>query len=1242
VRLLDECCPSKYYWILLAGNITSSLAQLKFWSLFEPEDKRIPFMVEDNPLRTFAFYLFCTAEGNSQLVDSYNQAVNLGQYNPNYMRIEQDFVRSFDPDSTTSNEEKEINYVINSKMKSNKASFEAWEHKLINSYRYLKAQANNNIMSDMERYLWDEFIGRLALENTSRMYGKGKAEQVQSHIEREGKRSLRLNRLKIWRDNNKQKYKDMVSLCKLGIPKELRPTIWSELFGFSGVRDSDFEKNKIPEYEKYIRESIGNDCIVYRQIEQDVMDMAPLNNSNKEEFENKEKPLILKIAKAFYAWCLEKNSEKKHSGPEKDSEKKDNKSPKKDKEDSLEKGKYTYFKGVLYLIQKVSQVFDEVEIFWCVVGFANALPYLFKSQEVMTAGLTWNHKLLLLAITTIMEKKYPKIYEAIIKHGLPIEYYISDKVFTILSTVFNTEALLSFYDIIALEAGSKEPIRAMWVILTGCVMLMKLNETYIIPARSAEEIALIINNTGINRLNRQKIIEELYNLNNELFTTYNPIWDKILMLVTNDKSSAIGINHELMSKANKLEAHYKSARELTKQTKQIIKEIRDLIPGSKRDIDDGYWMKNFVRRFCKYYGDAAKKEVPEDVHIYIHKCYNIPNNVRELELSSSDDMREINIEEDGNVNSIETFGYQEGMTLTLTVGGSDSCTIDLSNYEANTPITIDFPLNPKKESGKPSTPQKPQMFVSLVLLLVTKGYEGISEDYKRMKDCMLHKSTIVTSLKGANKETNAVEKFKQNLKSKLMNAGMVSAYVPGAKILSLTESNMPTKENDIKALLHMFSLVKHENVSYVQSEMPDAEPEVKELAEKVYKQFSKHYGGRLPLKRVVVSLIAGSSLTVNKKLSYFYKLYTSFTGTGNLEEGQNCFLLDDIIELIQLLCELYLVYIPPEDIPHLTEQIMTKGGINRITRSYLVSANISTPEKITNVLMNKNLKKEGDTADAIDVTRQVQAAFADHWETWGHKQLFTEDSSSFCLNLKEILKGFSTRPKNNGPYRLIICYRHNGENFYKVLDYDRKERLKAIEETKEEGERSGVTNFLVFCKNNFSFVGEKIKMSEDEFLYRMKKFPVLTELMRLHLGSSATELVAKKSTNCKVKITKGDERIVVVDFTEDNKNEEQKGPKYDFRETENTKTTLSTIRTTRRICKDCFAIDFKERIIEVIKEAIRDINENYAYVNIPKELDLKNLNHSLQLFCDGELKDDFADLSLDVTSLFNTYSHILN
>ena len=48
----------------------------------------------------------------------------------------------------------------------------------------------------------------------------------------------------------------------------------------------------------------------------------------------------------------------------------------------------------------------------------------------------------MLMISTIVECRYKDIYNAIIRYDLPIEYYLSDKLSTMLSTVFSTETLM--------------------------------------------------------------------------------------------------------------------------------------------------------------------------------------------------------------------------------------------------------------------------------------------------------------------------------------------------------------------------------------------------------------------------------------------------------------------------------------------------------------------------------------------------------------------------------------------------------------------------------------------------------------------------------------------------------------------------------------------------------------------------------------------------------------------------------
>ena len=430
--------------------------------------------------------------------------------------------------------------------------------------------------------------------------------------------------------------------------------------------------------------------------------------------------------------------------------------------------------------------------------------------------------------------------------------------------------------------------------------------------------------------------------------------------------------------------------------------------------------------------------------------------------------------------------------------------------------------------------------------------------------------------------------------------------------------NVNTKDEyteDINTLLSIFIRAGSEQ-SVFKPDPSKAGKDIKNLAEKVYKAFSKVYPGKLPLKRVIVSLISASHLTVNEKLSYFYELYTSLN-----KNTKKCFLLDDIIELIQLLCELHLVYIPPEYIPHLTEQLILKNGINEITRCYLISRDA----KVEEVLKDGNGLSKVDKRIAVDVTANVKMTFNKCWDIWGHKQVFTEDPNSFCYILKNVLGGASVMPTGPKPYRLIICYRHNGVGFYKELQYNASGIIVGYKNNSDE-----MTNLLASSRNNFSFVGEQIIMSEEEFATRIGKIPLLTEMMRLQISSEVTKSSHMTPIGFTVEVMDGYTPIAQVTFDynndplEEEKNdfgvEETKGGdiKYNFRSTPCEITDYCAYRGNN-------AAAIKERIITAIRTAIQMKEIMHDYGKIPSKLNPSYLNTSLQLFNNNEEPLDDLD-----------------
>jgi len=449
---------------------------------------------------------------------------------------------------------------------------------------------------------------------------------------------------------------------------------------------------------------------------------------------------------------------------------------------------------------------------------------------------------------------------------------------------------------------------------------------------------------------------------------------------------------------------------------------------------------------------------------------------------------------------------------------------------------------------------------------------------------------------------------KNNIKKQFERAGLHSIYAPGVKILAGKVSNA---ENDKKALRHLFNLVSTESLSYYASDMPKPGATVESLTNKVYNTFSAYYDGKLPLKRVIVSIISFSLLTVNEKLSYFYDMYTCISGPKG-----NCFLLEDVIELMQLLYELHLVYLPPECIPHLTEQVMTDGGINRITDAYLLTQDANTSD----ILMRAKFKGSLDSNEAIRVTENVQTAFAKYWELWGHKQVFASDPNSFCGTLTTVLGGYKGKPKNPGPYKLIICYRHQGGGYYKVLEYDKKEKL--VLATKDSNE---INTLLLSNRDSLCFVGQKLTMTKEEFIERIKRAPLLSELMRLQLSLSSS-FVDRHKTKLLVNLAYKDKCVAMIRFSSEDEDENLQATKtvYKFDSEKNVyDITLPCVNQ-----EDLLA-EVKGQIFNVINDMVKDELETNLDREIPPALDPNTyLNHALQFFSNDKPLDDYSKVEM--------------
>lgn len=318
MNLIDEQCSTKYHWLLLKNDLANTLPQIKFWTMFIPSDKVIPGLNPDDPVTNYGEQLLKKAENSMEIVDSYKQPVFLGTLNPNYMRVEQDFITGFNETKGVSPDEQILSKMLFTKFNPKRFIFESWQYKLMNAYRYLRQQVRANIFANMASYLWDNYLIKLMI-NVTKMKtmiseGQEQAEKNEAEIVKHLKGAqgtlLKFDRILIWKEAGSWKYSDLVALCKLGIPKELRPPIWSELLGITGPKEQNLAEEKHQKYLYYVKKSQEQDSIVYQQMEQDVLDITKLNCTklSNEILLSAERAGVLKVAKAYYIWCMEENA----------------------------------------------------------------------------------------------------------------------------------------------------------------------------------------------------------------------------------------------------------------------------------------------------------------------------------------------------------------------------------------------------------------------------------------------------------------------------------------------------------------------------------------------------------------------------------------------------------------------------------------------------------------------------------------------------------------------------------------------------------------------------------------------------------------------------------------------------------------------------------------------------------------------------------------------------------------------
>lgn len=256
----------------------------------------------------------------------------------------------------------------------------------------------------------------------------------------------------------------------------------------------------------------------------------------------------------------------------------------------------------------------------------------------------------------------------------------------------------------------------------------------------------------------------------------------------------------------------------------------------------------------------------------------------------------------------------------------------------------------------------------------------------------------------------------------------------------------------------------------------------------------------------------------------------------------------------------------------------------------------------------------------------------------GQRNIFAGDSLSFFGSLERVLGGFSKRPKNYGPYKLVICFKYRGNICYNVYTYNEREIL-ICWNNKSDQFSDKILSLLKSNSNNLSFTGERIKLTKEEFISRFKKLPMLSEIMRMNISIKAT-LKTKTKTDLILELIHASKTIVTIDFCSKVVNEpiETPGicptPNPAFVPTPTTEYKLKFnykdgqfFLCLPAVHQEDLLAEIKSIALESLRNMTMEILQNNPKATIPAALDPSiYLNNSLQFYNQDGALDDYTRL----------------
>ena len=368
---------------------------------------------------------------------------------------------------------------------------------------------------------------------------------------------------------NKDDSKALRDLIYLGIPQNYRMSFYKSFLEtkklYSTTRDEIFNKTKIDlnnerkcfsYFADKILEEENRTNLIFSLIDNDSTFLSSLANTKLEDIKK-----IKKIAKAFFIWAelkigLEKNE------------------------------KYVYFIGLLSIIQKLVQIFDdEYSVFWLLIGISQFIDHFHQSNPLFSEEMNYIN-LYGLVCKLILESHHKKIYEKFISLNFPPEFFLSKHLSSLYTDYFNDELMMRILDILIYESSFKninnDRIQNLRVLCAIPITLIELNKNKILACESVSEINSIFNDFILHTFNHNKFINAL-NINIRKFFYNSNIFEKWIWFLNNK-------GREWDLKRGDLEylisGHFKS---VYNENKKYLSKINESLNSNTKEMFDKYY-----------------------------------------------------------------------------------------------------------------------------------------------------------------------------------------------------------------------------------------------------------------------------------------------------------------------------------------------------------------------------------------------------------------------------------------------------------------------------------------------------------------------------------------------------------------------------------------------------------------------------------------------------------------------------